>query len=110
MFSSCLPTHCLQTEAEAEAKAADTRCKHLTKQLAEQRKALASKQKEVRGAWLTIGGNCGMHYHDDAGHPSCLCCRVCLTIHPTHPPTHPLITGLQAAQGLGEGACRGAAV
>lgn len=37
-----------QTEAEAEAKAADTRCKHLTKQLAEQRKALASKQKEVR--------------------------------------------------------------
>ncbi|PRW61562.1 structural maintenance of chromosomes 2-1 isoform A [Chlorella sorokiniana] len=35
-----------QTEAEAEAKAADTRCKHLTKQLAEQRKALASKQKE----------------------------------------------------------------
>lgn len=36
----------LQTEAEAEAKAADTRCKHLQKQLAEQRKALASKQKE----------------------------------------------------------------
>ncbi|KAL4421732.1 hypothetical protein ABPG77_002348 [Micractinium sp. CCAP 211/92] len=35
-----------QTEAEAEAKAADTRCKHLQKQLAEQRKALASKQKE----------------------------------------------------------------
>lgn len=40
----CAPL--LQTEAEAEAKAADTRCKHLQKQLAEQRKTLASKQKE----------------------------------------------------------------
>ncbi|PSC74142.1 structural maintenance of chromosomes 2-1-like [Micractinium conductrix] len=35
-----------QTEAEAEAKAADTRCKHLSKQLGEQKKALAAKQKE----------------------------------------------------------------
>lgn len=36
----------LQTVAEAEAKAAETRSKHLLKQLAEQRKALASKEKE----------------------------------------------------------------
>ncbi len=35
-----------QTEAEAEAKAAEARVKHVGKQLAERRKALASKEKE----------------------------------------------------------------
>jgi structural maintenance of chromosome 2 len=35
-----------QTEAEAEAKSAETKVKHLTKQLAEQRKTLATKEKE----------------------------------------------------------------
>jgi structural maintenance of chromosome 2 len=35
-----------QTAADAEAKAADIKQKHLTKQAAEQRKALASKDKE----------------------------------------------------------------
>ncbi len=35
-----------QTAAEAEAKAADTKAKHLTKQLADQKKSLAAKQKE----------------------------------------------------------------
>lgn len=39
------PTCLMQTEAEAEAKAADVRCKHLQKQLGEQRKALAAKEK-----------------------------------------------------------------
>lgn len=42
----CYCCCCLQTEAEAEAKAAETRSKHTQKQLAEQRKALASKEKE----------------------------------------------------------------
>ena len=35
-----------QTAAEAEAKAAETRAKHLSKQLAESKKALAAKEKE----------------------------------------------------------------
>lgn len=35
-----------QTEAEAEAKASETRVKHLQKQLAEQKKNLTAKQKE----------------------------------------------------------------
>jgi hypothetical protein len=46
-FRRCCYCCCsLQTEAEAEAKAAETRSKHTQKQLAEQRKALASKEKE----------------------------------------------------------------
>lgn len=43
------PTNCSlphQTEAAAAAKAADVRIKHLQKQLGEQQKQLASKQKE----------------------------------------------------------------
>lgn len=36
-----------QTSADAEAKAADIKLKHLSKQAAEQRKALASKDKEA---------------------------------------------------------------
>lgn len=41
-----------QTAADAEARAADIKLKHLTKQAAEQRKALASKDKEA-GAMRT---------------------------------------------------------
>jgi hypothetical protein len=38
-----------QTAADAEAKAADIKTKHLAKQAAEQRKGLASKDKEASG-------------------------------------------------------------
>lgn len=38
-----------QTAADAEAKAADIKHKHLNKQASEQRKALASKDKEASG-------------------------------------------------------------
>lgn len=38
-----------QTAADAEAKAADVKQKHLRKQVAEQRKALAGKDKEAAG-------------------------------------------------------------
>jgi structural maintenance of chromosome 2 len=38
-----------QTAADAEAKAADIKHKHLSKQAADQRKALASKDKEASG-------------------------------------------------------------
>lgn len=37
----------LQTSAESDAKQADTRSKHLQKQLAEQQKGLQSMQKEA---------------------------------------------------------------
>lgn len=53
-----------QTEAEAAAKAADTRAKHLAKQLGEQKKALAAKEKEVGcGGWVVaVTGQLGqMH-------------------------------------------------
>lgn len=39
---------CLQTAAEAEAKQADIRSKHLQKQLAEQQKGLHSKEQEAK--------------------------------------------------------------
>lgn len=38
---------CVQTTAEGEAKAADVAAAHLTKQLAQTQKALASKQKDA---------------------------------------------------------------
>jgi structural maintenance of chromosome 2 len=38
-----------QTAADAEAKAADIKSKHLSKQAADQRKKLASKDKEANG-------------------------------------------------------------
>jgi septal ring factor EnvC (AmiA/AmiB activator) len=46
---SNVPVDCLaswQTEAAAAAQAAETRAKHLGKQLAEQQRALAKKEKE----------------------------------------------------------------
>ncbi len=38
----------MQTAADGEAKQADMRAKHLKKQLADQRKALSSKEKEAK--------------------------------------------------------------
>ena len=45
--SSSKPSTHVQTKAEADTKQADARAKHLQKQLAEQRRALSSKEKEA---------------------------------------------------------------
>lgn len=44
-----------QTAADAEAKAADIKTKHLSKQAADQRKNLASKDKEASGMRKQLG-------------------------------------------------------